>query len=110
MPSSDYVNFAHMIIDMGADIYWGHSNHTPQGIEIYKQNKVIMYDCGDFMDDYAVDPVHRNDLSFLFLLNFECSKNKNNTSSSNSSSSNYCMIRRASSNKQNDQKMQLSWN
>ena len=50
---SDYVNFAHMIIDMGADIYWGHSNHMPQGIEIYKHNKIIMYDCGDFIDDYA---------------------------------------------------------
>jgi poly-gamma-glutamate capsule biosynthesis protein CapA/YwtB (metallophosphatase superfamily) len=28
-PSPQYVNFAHMIIDMGADIYWGHSNHMP---------------------------------------------------------------------------------
>jgi hypothetical protein len=54
---------------MGADIYWGHSNHIPQGIEIYKQNKIIMYDCGDFIDDYAVDPMYRNDLSFIFLLN-----------------------------------------
>jgi poly-gamma-glutamate capsule biosynthesis protein CapA/YwtB (metallophosphatase superfamily) len=52
---------------MGADIYWGHSNHIPQGIEIYKQNKIIMYDCGDFIDDYAVDPMYRNDLSSFFL-------------------------------------------
>ncbi len=55
-----------MIIDMGADIYWGHSNHMPQGIEIYKHNKIIMYDCGDFIDDYAVHQVYRNDLSFVF--------------------------------------------
>ena len=27
-----------------------------------------MYDCGDFIDDYAVDPHHRNDLSFIFLI------------------------------------------
>jgi poly-gamma-glutamate synthesis protein (capsule biosynthesis protein) len=66
-PSSDYINFAHHIIDLGADIYWGHSNHTPQGIEIYK-GKVIMYDCGDFIDDYAVDPYFRNDLSFIFFV------------------------------------------
>ncbi|MDR4510262.1 MAG: CapA family protein [Nitrososphaeraceae archaeon] len=30
MPSNTYVNFAHKIIDFGADIYWGHSNHTPK--------------------------------------------------------------------------------
>lgn len=82
-PSPQYVNFAHMIIDMGADIYWGHSNHMPQGIEIYKQNKIIMYDCGDFIDDYAVDPIYRNDLSFVFLLNLGCSNNNDNNSSSN---------------------------
>lgn len=69
-PSAEYVDFAHQIIDLGADIYWGHSNHTPQGIEIYK-GKPIMYDCGDFIDDYAIDRYHRNDLSFLFQLNLE---------------------------------------
>jgi poly-gamma-glutamate synthesis protein (capsule biosynthesis protein) len=69
-PSSTYIKFAHKIIDLGADIYWGHSNHMPQGIEIYK-NKIIMYDCGDFIDDYAVDPHHRNDLSFIFLIHID---------------------------------------
>jgi poly-gamma-glutamate synthesis protein (capsule biosynthesis protein) len=68
VPSDAYANFAHQIIELGADIYWGHSNHMPQRIEIYKK-KVIMYDCGDFVDDYAVDPHYRNDLSFLFLVN-----------------------------------------
>ncbi len=76
VPSNAYVNFAHRIIDLGADIYWGHSNHTPQGIEIYKK-KVILHDCGDFIDDYAVDPYYRNDLSFLFLVNFELDRIKN---------------------------------
>jgi len=69
VPSSDYISFAHHIIDLGADIYWGHGNHMPQGIELYKR-KVIMYDCGDFVDDYAVDSYYRNDLSFLFLANY----------------------------------------
>jgi len=69
-PSFIYIKFAHKIIDLGADIYWGHSNHMPQGIEIYK-NKIIMYDCGDFIDDYAVDPHHRNDLSFIFLIHID---------------------------------------
>jgi poly-gamma-glutamate synthesis protein (capsule biosynthesis protein) len=86
-PSMKYVNFAHKIIDFGADIYWGHSNHMPQGIELYKHNdetKIILYDCGDFIDDYAIDSNYRNDLSFIFLLHFLTDKNykvsKNNSS------------------------------
>jgi poly-gamma-glutamate capsule biosynthesis protein CapA/YwtB (metallophosphatase superfamily) len=78
-PSIKYINFAHKIIDFGADIYWGHSNHMPQGIEIYKQNnnnnKIILYDCGDFIDDYAIDSNFRNDLTFIFLLHFHLDKN-----------------------------------
>lgn len=69
-PSREYSDFAHSMLDWGADIYWGHSNHMPQGIEIYRK-KIIMYDCGDFVDDYAVDPEYRNDLSFIFLLCLE---------------------------------------
>jgi hypothetical protein len=71
VPSREYSNFAHSILDLGADIYWGHSNHMPQGIEIYNDRKLIMYDCGDFIDDYAVDSDYRNDLSFIFLLHID---------------------------------------
>ena len=79
-PSTEYVNFAHKIIDFGADIYWGHSNHMPQGIEIYKpnnnkNNKIILYDSGDFIDDYAIDSYYRNDLSFIFILHFNLDRN-----------------------------------
>jgi hypothetical protein len=28
----------------------------------------VLFDLGDFLDDYAVDPVLRNDLGLLFLL------------------------------------------
>ena len=48
----------------------GHSNHTPQGIELY-QEKPILYSTGDFVDDYWVDKDERNDLSFLFMLQVE---------------------------------------
>ncbi len=66
-PSEDFKDFAHSAIDYGADIIHGHSAHIFQGIEIYKK-KVIMYDTGDFIDDYAIDPFLRNDRSFLFLV------------------------------------------
>jgi poly-gamma-glutamate synthesis protein (capsule biosynthesis protein) len=38
-----------------------------QGPEV-RHNRLILYDTGDFLDDYAVDPVARNDWSFVFLL------------------------------------------
>ncbi len=66
-PSLAMRKLAHQLLDLGGDFYWGHSNHTPQGIEIYK-GKVILYSTGDFVDDYAVDPDERNDLSFLFQI------------------------------------------
>ncbi len=66
-PSRAMQALAHHLLDLGADLYWGHSNHTPQGIELYG-SKAILYSTGDCIDDYAVDPTERNDLSFLFLL------------------------------------------
>lgn len=72
-PSRSMQALAHELLDMGADLYWGHSNHTPQGIELYK-GKAILYSTGDFIDDYMVDEGERNDLSFLFMLNVEKSR------------------------------------
>ena len=69
-PSPAMQATARQIIEMGADLYWGHSNHTPQGIEVY-QGKPILYSTGDFVDDYAVDAHERNDLSFLFVVDVD---------------------------------------
>ena len=69
-PSVEVQALAHELLDLGADFYWGHSNHTPQGIELY-QGKAILYSSGDFIDDYLVDEGKRNDLSFLFVLDVE---------------------------------------
>lgn len=66
-PSKAMQVLAHELLDMGADLYWGHSNHTPQGIELY-QGKAILYSTGDFVDDYMIDKHERNDLSFLFMV------------------------------------------
>lgn len=70
-PPSDAMRaLAHQLVQTGADLYWGHSNHTPQGIEIV-DGKAILYSTGDFIDDYAVDPSERNDLSFLFSIDVQ---------------------------------------
>ena len=69
-PAPDFRCFAQRVIELGADVYYGHSAHLCQGIEIH-QGKPILYDTGDFIDDYAVDPVLRNDHSCLFKLMFD---------------------------------------
>jgi poly-gamma-glutamate capsule biosynthesis protein CapA/YwtB (metallophosphatase superfamily) len=66
-PSVEFVRFARELIDNGVDIFHGHSAHNFQGMEEY-HNGLILYDTGDFVDDYAVDPLLRNDHSFLFLV------------------------------------------
>lgn len=69
-PSAEMRALAHELLDLGADLYWGHSNHTPQGIELY-HGKAILYASGDFIDDYMVKDDERNDLSFLFVIEVE---------------------------------------
>jgi len=39
--------FAHEVIDAGADIVFGHGPHVPRAIELYK-NKIIAYSLGNF--------------------------------------------------------------
>lgn len=66
-PPALFRQFAHAVIDAGADVYFGHSAHLFQGIELY-HGRPILYDAGDFLDDYAVDPQLRNDRGLLFEL------------------------------------------
>ncbi len=69
-PRGLFRRFARAVVDRGADVYYGHSAHVFQGVEIYR-GKPILYDTGDFIDDYAVDPNLRNDRSFLFRVSVE---------------------------------------
>lgn len=66
--------FAHRLIDAGgADIVYGHSSHHPKGIEIYR-DKVILYGCGDFLNDYegiAGREDFRGDLALMYFLTLE---------------------------------------
>ncbi|HXU92586.1 MAG TPA: CapA family protein [Gallionella sp.] len=69
-PSPAFRDFARRVIELGADVYYGHSAHICQGIELHR-GKPILYDTGNFIDDYAVHPLMRNDRSCLFRLGFE---------------------------------------
>lgn len=66
-PDKTFVEFAHEMIQYGADIIHGHSAHNFQGVEAYDQ-RLIFYDTGDFVDDYIVDPYLRNDHSFFYRI------------------------------------------
>jgi poly-gamma-glutamate synthesis protein (capsule biosynthesis protein) len=66
-PSPQFRRFARGVIDSGVDIFYGHSAHLFQAVEYY-HNGLILYDTGDFLNDYAVDPILRNDWSFVFLV------------------------------------------
>jgi len=50
----------------GATLVAGHSAHVFHGVR-----DGVLYDLGDFLDDYAVDPGLRNDLGLLFLVDLE---------------------------------------
>jgi poly-gamma-glutamate capsule biosynthesis protein CapA/YwtB (metallophosphatase superfamily) len=59
---------ARTLVTSGATVVAGHSAHVFHGIE-----GQVLYDLGDFIDDYAVQPVLRNDLGLLFLLTIDSS-------------------------------------
>jgi len=73
IPPQHFRDFAHAAIDCGVDLFYGHSAHLFQAVECYR-HRFILYNTGDFLDDYAVDPVLRNDWSFVFLA--EMNENK----------------------------------
>lgn len=62
--------FAHRLLDAGAvDVLHGHSSHHPLGGEVYRR-KLILYGCGDFLNDYEGIWGHesyRPDLSLMYL-------------------------------------------
>jgi poly-gamma-glutamate synthesis protein (capsule biosynthesis protein) len=65
----DQLRFAHRLIDGGVDLVHGHSSHHPRPLEVY-HNKLILYGCGDLVDDYEGISGHReyrDDLRLLYL-------------------------------------------
>jgi len=50
----------------GATLIAGHSAHVFQGVK-----DGILYDLGDFLDDYATHPILRNDLGLMFRVTME---------------------------------------
>lgn len=68
----EQVHFAHRLIELGVDVVWGHSSHHPRAVERYGDG-IILYGCGELIDDYegidGFEP-YRSDLVLLYFLTF----------------------------------------
>jgi len=65
-PLSSIRAAARELREAGAALVAGTSAHVFHGVE-----GSVLYDLGDFLDDYSVDPRLRNDLGLLFLVDLE---------------------------------------
>jgi poly-gamma-glutamate synthesis protein (capsule biosynthesis protein) len=67
---SAHREFAHRLIDLGAaDLVHGHSSHHPMPAEVYR-GKLILYGCGDLINDYEGIGEHgslRSDVGCLYF-------------------------------------------
>jgi poly-gamma-glutamate synthesis protein (capsule biosynthesis protein) len=63
-------SFARRLIDAGAaDLVHGHSSHHPRPLEIYR-DRLILYGCGDFLNDYEGIEGHEQFRPELTLMYF----------------------------------------
>jgi poly-gamma-glutamate synthesis protein (capsule biosynthesis protein) len=66
----EHRRFAHELIDKTAvSIVHGHSSHHPMALEIYR-NRLILYGCGDFLNDYEGIKGYEQFLDNLTLMYF----------------------------------------
>lgn len=68
IPAPEIRALAKWLVDeCDVDLIHGHSSHHVQGVEILQgqhgRKALMVYGCGDFVDDYAVNERFRNDLS-----------------------------------------------
>jgi len=67
-------HFAHTLIDRAdVSVIHGHSSHHAKGVEIYR-NRLILYGCGDFLNDYEGIQGYedyRGDLALMYFADIE---------------------------------------
>ncbi|MGK5740511.1 CapA family protein [Micromonospora sp. URMC 103] len=65
----EHVAFAHRLLDAGVDVVHGHSSHHPRPVEVYR-DRLVLYGCGDLVDDYegiSGHDAYRPELRLLWL-------------------------------------------
>lgn len=72
--SHEQTEFAHKLIaDADVDVIHGHSSHHVKAIEVY-QNRLIIYGCGDFLNDYEGIRGYesfRSDLTLMYFVSVD---------------------------------------
>ena len=68
-PPARYRRFARAAVELGVDVFHGHSAHILQGVEL-AGGRAILYDTGNILDDYWIFPGIRTDRSCVFLADF----------------------------------------
>jgi poly-gamma-glutamate synthesis protein (capsule biosynthesis protein) len=67
---AEHRRFAHELIDQAAvSIVHGHSSHHPMAMEVYR-NRLILFGCGDFLNDYEGIRGYEEFLDDLTLMYF----------------------------------------
>lgn len=69
----EQVLFARRLVDAGADVVHGHSSHHPRPVEVYA-GRLVLYGCGDFVNDYEGIRGHdeyRPDLRLLYQVSVD---------------------------------------
>jgi poly-gamma-glutamate synthesis protein (capsule biosynthesis protein) len=65
----EHVRFARALVGAGVDLVHGHSSHHVRPIEVF-EGKLILYGCGDFLNDYEGIGRYgefRDDLALMYL-------------------------------------------
>jgi len=70
----EQARFAHALIDRGGvSVVHGHSSHHAKAIEVYR-NRLVLYGCGDFIDDYeGIEGYedYRDDLALMIFADID---------------------------------------
>ncbi len=70
----EHRRFAHALVDRAdISVLHGHSSHHPKALELYR-NRLILYGCGDFLNDYEGITGYeefRSDLSLMYFATVE---------------------------------------
>jgi poly-gamma-glutamate synthesis protein (capsule biosynthesis protein) len=75
----EQTEFAHKLLEhAGVDVIHGHSSHHVKGLEVYR-DKLIIYGCGDFLNDYEGIRGYesfRDDLGLMYFASVDPSTRK----------------------------------
>ncbi|WP_408640273.1 CapA family protein [Saccharomonospora saliphila] len=70
---AEQVAFARRLVEGGVDVVHGHSSHHPRPIEVHR-GRLILYGCGDLLNDYegiSGFERYRGDLRLLYFPSFD---------------------------------------